>query len=197
MVGSERRSGDGRFSVVRVEADSSQRLWSFDAAGRRATLLLPGVEPVGYHTWVDSMTVALFVLGMPPTLQLADVESGFSQTMVESIGRSLHMIPGSRDLAFVRKESEEAWWIEALDTESGAVRGLVATLPESEDFAVTAAATILMAQGARIFRWNEREGGDWQPITDLSGGSIARITRIAVAPDDSRIAFVAVAEGEN
>jgi hypothetical protein len=71
----------------------------------------------------------------------------------------------------------------------------VETLPESEDFAVTAAGTILMAQGTTVFRWNGREGGDWQPVGDLSAGSITRVTRIAVAPDDSRIAFVAIREG--
>lgn len=187
--------GDG-FSVVRVEADSSQRLWTFDAAVGKATLLLSGVEPVGYHTWVDSTSVALFVLGTPPSLRLADIESGSIRVMVESIGRSLHMIPGSRDLAFVHKESDEEWWIKALNTESGAIRRLVETLPESEDFAATPGGTILMARGPTVFAWDGGEGGEWHPIADLSGSAISRITRIAVAPDGSRVAFVSVHDTE-
>lgn len=188
--------GDG-FSVVRVEADSSQRLWRFDSTGGNPTLLLPSVGPVGYHAWVDSTTVALFVLGTPPTLRLAKTESDYARTMVESIGRSLHMIPNSRDLAFVHKESDEEWWIKALNTESGSVRRLVETIPDSEDFAVTPAGALLMARGATIFRWDEREVGEWRPIADLSGAGLSQITRIAVAPDGSRVAFVSVHDIED
>ncbi len=64
------------FSVVRVEPDSTQRLWAFDLDGSHPRLLLPGVKPVGYHAWIDSVTVAVFVLGSPATLQLADLRTG-------------------------------------------------------------------------------------------------------------------------
>ncbi|MDX1675452.1 MAG: hypothetical protein R3314_11715, partial [Longimicrobiales bacterium] len=59
--------GSDRFSVVRVEADSTQRLWSFAPDGSRPRLVLEDVAPVGYHAWSDDR-VALFVLGDPPTL---------------------------------------------------------------------------------------------------------------------------------
>ncbi len=42
------------FSVVRVEADSSQRLWAFSMNGRTAVPLLADTKPVGYHAWADS-----------------------------------------------------------------------------------------------------------------------------------------------
>ncbi|MEE9533170.1 MAG: hypothetical protein V3W06_02030, partial [Acidimicrobiia bacterium] len=53
--------GGTSFSVIRVEADSAQRLWSFGMDGRNPTLLLEDVMPVGYHAWGDSRTLALFV----------------------------------------------------------------------------------------------------------------------------------------
>src|SRR5260370_13102819 len=43
---------DGDFiSVVRVEADGTQRLWKFPLAGGQPSLILENIKPVGYHLW--------------------------------------------------------------------------------------------------------------------------------------------------
>src|SRR3954468_14136326 len=68
--------GGQRFSVIRVEKDSTQRLWSFDWQGGDPKLVLEAVKPVGYHTWIDSTTLALFVLGQPNALVVASTASG-------------------------------------------------------------------------------------------------------------------------
>ncbi|HUE77512.1 MAG TPA: hypothetical protein VMM83_06175, partial [Longimicrobiales bacterium] len=113
--------GSPRFSAVRVEADSTQRLWSFAADGTDARLLLAGVAPVGYHAWVDHDRVALFVLGDPATLRLADVRTGAARVMARRIGRSLQPVPGRAAATFTHEEGG-AWWIRELDAESGEVR---------------------------------------------------------------------------
>src|SRR6267378_8174811 len=69
-------------SVVRVEADSTQRLWRFTIDGKQPELVLAGVKPVGYHAWSDDHTLALFVLGTPATLQVADTASGKADVVV-------------------------------------------------------------------------------------------------------------------
>src|SRR5437870_6844623 len=58
------------FSVIRVEADQTQRLWKFPFAGGAPSLVLADIKPAGYHAWIDENTLALFVLGRPATLQL-------------------------------------------------------------------------------------------------------------------------------
>ena len=63
-------------SVIRVEADGTQRLWRFTIDGRAPELVLTDVKPVGYHAWADDRTLALFVLGSPATLQIADTRTG-------------------------------------------------------------------------------------------------------------------------
>src|SRR5262249_864272 len=68
---------DKRFiSVVRGEADKKQHLWRFPLSGGKPEILIPSVEPVGYHCWLSSNTVALFVLGEPPTLQIVNLSGG-------------------------------------------------------------------------------------------------------------------------
>src|SRR5258705_12870036 len=70
-------SPDGaHISVIRVEADGAQRLWRFTMDGTQPELVLADVKPVGYHAWGDDHTLALFVLGRPATLQIADTRTG-------------------------------------------------------------------------------------------------------------------------
>src|SRR5258707_11489719 len=38
-------------SVIRVEADGTQRLWRFTMDGTEPELVLADVKPVGYHAW--------------------------------------------------------------------------------------------------------------------------------------------------
>src|SRR5262249_3472162 len=68
---------DGKtISVVRVEADGTQRLWKFPLAGGAPSLILEKTKPVGYHLWIDNYTLALFILGgtgKPNTLQIVEV----------------------------------------------------------------------------------------------------------------------------
>src|SRR5436190_4869906 len=98
--------GGQRFSVIRVEKDSTQRLWSFDWQGGDPKLVLEAVKPVGYHTWIDSTTLALFVLGQPNALVVASTASGRVDTVARDIGRSLTtppVKPPGRLFAFVKR----------------------------------------------------------------------------------------------
>src|ERR1044071_8630966 len=107
---------DGKyFSVIRVEADSAQRLWKFPLAGGKPELILEAINPVGYHVWADAATLVLFVLGTPNTLQLVDVPTQKSETLATNIGRSLHKIPGSGQISFVQRVSDNELAIKALD----------------------------------------------------------------------------------
>ncbi|HLB54025.1 MAG TPA: hypothetical protein VJK71_02870, partial [Gemmatimonadales bacterium] len=86
---------DGRhLSVVRVERDSTQRLWQFTLAGAPVKPILATIKPVGYHAWLNADTLLLFVLGSPATLQRAEVGPGTAAILARDIGRALARIPG-------------------------------------------------------------------------------------------------------
>ena len=114
----------GGFSVVRTEPDKTQRLWRFDAQGRNPQVVLADVKPVGYHAWVDAQTVALFVLGPPATLRIAQVSSGTAEIVTEGIGRSLHRIPGTRSVSIVQREASGEFWIKQVDVDSKKIEPL-------------------------------------------------------------------------
>ncbi len=182
--------GAKTFSVVQVEADSTQRLWHFDKAGENRGVLLESVMPVGYHAWYDAGTVALFVLGDPPTLRIADLSTGRADSVAAAVGRSLHKVPARTSVSFVHKISEDEWWIEELDRHTLLATKLVRTLPGQEDYAWTPGGVILMGRAAELYQWNRRRSGAWEPIADLSDYGITSITRIAVSPSGNRVAIV-------
>lgn len=181
---------DGGFSVVRVETDGTQRLWRFSSDGTDATLVLPGIAPVGYHAWGDENTVALFVLGEPHMLQLADARTGEAATLARDIGRSLHKVPGQRAVSFVHREGGTAW-IKRLDLATREAQPIVAALAGAEDYAWLPDGSLLMGQGSKLFRFDPASDREWRLVADLLPHGIDGITRIATSPDGARIAIVA------
>ena len=183
---------DGRFfSVIRVEADGTQRLWKFPLAGGPPVLILDKIKPVGYHAWIDADRLMLFVLGTPNTMQLADVRTQQSETVAENIGRSLHRIPRRRSsVSFVHKISDQEWVIKAFDAKTRRIRPLIKTLPGSEDHAWTPQGILLMAKDAKLFKWNPARDRDWQEVADFSAAGLQKISRLAVSPRGDRVALV-------
>src|SRR5947208_9170282 len=84
---------DGKnVSVVRVEADGTQRLWKFSLNGGQPSLILEHIKPVGYHLWIDVHTLALFILGVkakPNYFQIFDVPTVQSDVIEVNTGRNL------------------------------------------------------------------------------------------------------------
>ena len=178
-------------SVIRVEADGTQRLWRFGLDGREPHVVLADLKPVGYHAWIDATRLALFVLGQPATLQLADISTGKAEPVADSVGRSLHRIPGVQRVSFVHKDPSAGWWVKELDPDTKASTSLVRTLDGSEDCTWTPDGTLLMAQGARLFAWRRGSDAGWEDVANLATAGVERITRLAVSPSGDALALVA------
>ena len=179
----------GGFTVVRVERDSTQRLWRFDQSGA-PTLALEHVKPVGYFAWGDDHTLGMFVLGRPATFQVADTRTGKVDTVVRDIGRTIQKIPGKRAISFVRRASETEWWITAYDLDTRALTPVVRTLEGVDLYAWTAGGALLAGKGSKLYHWTA--GADWVEIADFSAQGLTNITRLAVNVAGDRLALVAV-----
>jgi WD40 repeat protein len=184
--------GQRAISVVRVERDSTQRLWRFPLRGGAPSVILPDVQPVGYYAWADSTTLFLFVLGDPPTLQRANVREASVYTVDDSIGRSIQAMPDG-GVSIVLKRSPDEWWIARVDPATDSIAPLVRTRPGQEDYAWMPDGSLLQADGATVYRW---DGGEWTPIATFSEPGLARLTRLAVSPDGRWLAAVGSAAEE-
>jgi hypothetical protein len=187
---------DGKsISVVRVEADGTQRLWKFPLAGGAPALVLEKIKPVGYHLWIDQDTLALFVLGKPNTLQLVGLRSGKAEWVADNPGRILRRVPHQNKFSFVHKVSDQEWLVKTFDLKTRSVATFIKTFPGAEDYAWTPAGVLLMASGSKLFA---RKASDWAwvELADFSSAGLKNITRIAVSPKGDRIAVVARSEAK-
>ncbi len=186
--------GEDAISVVRVEADETQRLWRFPLQGGEPDLLLPNVQPVGYHAWSDSQNLLLFVLGEPNTLQHARRGDGVGRVLAENIGRALRRVPGSDRIGFVHKEGEAKWTIRSIDPASGKTFTILETRPKREDFAWSPSGKLWMGDGSALYLADAAQGR-WRQVVDFAQHELSEITRIAVHPEERWLAFVALPEG--
>jgi dipeptidyl aminopeptidase/acylaminoacyl peptidase len=181
-------------SVVRVEADGTQRLWRFTLDGRSPELVLEGVKPVGYHAWCDDHTLALFVLGQPATLQLADTRSGRAEEIARGILRSIQRIPGSGTISFVDKDEDGSLVVRELDPKTRSVTTLVGAVAGAKeaDLAWAPDGRLLMAEQDVLYAWT-RDARSWTRLADLAALGVRGVTRLAVSPKGDRIAIVGAA----
>lgn len=181
-------------AVVRVERDSTQRVWRFPLDRSAPSLVLTDIEPVGYFAWLDMTRLALFVLGSPATLQIADIASGAARVVTSDIGRSLQRVPGGSRASYLRRVGQR-WLLETVDPTPRADGSFdidtIAVMPDSAEYVTWRSATELYtAAGGRVYRMRLPDA-TWVLIEDLTDRGIRRISRLAISPDGSRLALVA------
>ena len=184
-------------SVIRVEADQTQRLWRFTRDGRQPEVVLANVKPVGYHAWADDTTLALFVLGQPATLQLADVRTGSARVILSGIGRSLQRIPGRGTISVVERvagadAAAPKLFVREFDPKTGQTTPLVEAVAGAReaDLAWTPDGVLLMVEKDVLYGWRRGDSG-WRKLMDLIPLGLHGVSRIAVSAAGDRIAFVA------
>jgi len=191
-------------SVIRVNAGGKQELWSLDMQGNATKNLVPAVEPVGYHVWLDETKLLLFVLGEPNTLQLAYASHSESEAdatpdaklIDENIGASLYQYKHS-DWLLYSQTSEEGHWIKGYNKQTHAIRQIAKLPDETQYFTISPSGFAFTSDGKAVYYRQiiENENklspfGKWQSI-DIDEPACAKgVSRIAIAPDESMIALV-------
>jgi dipeptidyl aminopeptidase/acylaminoacyl peptidase len=183
-------------SVVRVERDSTQRLWRFPLGGGRPCLVIDRAKPVGYYAWVSDSIVVMFILGRPATLQVGNVDAQRVDTVAAAIGRSIHRIPATSRISFVDKADSTQWWIRSLDAATRQHTPLAPLPPGVEDYAWTPRGELLTSDAkGSIMVWQPNAAQPnyaiWRTIGTLDSTVARKITRLAVSPNGRWLAIVA------
>lgn len=195
-------------SVIRVERDSTQRLWRFPLDGGQPSLVLEAVKPVGYHAWVDDTTVALFVLGQPNSLRVANPKSGRVFLADSGIGRALQKLPGREAVSYAKRADSSTWSLRVLRTSTDCRTVVCSTeiarlhgageyhawLSDGSLLAVTRVG----AEAPRLGRLVPR-ASSVPPLrvtfvlssVGPATGQLRNVSRVAVSPDERWVAIVA------
>jgi hypothetical protein len=185
--------GGRRMSVIRVEADSTQRLWSFALDGTDPQVLLTQQKPVGYHVWLGPMRLATYVLGKPATLHVVDSDGAHDDVRARDIGRALHRVPGKDAYSYTQRDSSGTLWITVQPASGESEIMLVKAAPGNEFHDWTPDGILLSATDGRLVRWNGALDATraWIPVADLAKSGVRNISRLTVSPDGKWLAFVA------
>ena len=157
-----------------------------------STFQASGVEePVGYYGWNHKSGYILFWsrYGFNVTLTHASkpVEHFVSGHAVPS---TPGLIPGTGNFSFVHRQANGAVWIKELNPETRAVRPLVAINGSNSNYAWTPDGSILIIQNDMLYKWSPETKEGWVKMVDLSKHGIADASRIAVSPNNRKIAIV-------
>jgi WD40 repeat protein len=184
--------GGRRISVIRVERDSTQRLWSFAMDGSDPQILLATLKPVGYHAWLGPAKLATFALGTPATLHVIDSDGSNDQIRARDIGRALLRVPGKEAFSYTHRDSARALWIMTQPIVGESEVAIVKAPTDNEYHAWTPDGVLLTVTQGKLVRWNRAidASSGWLPVADLSAG-VKNISRLAVSPDGKWLAFVA------
>jgi hypothetical protein len=182
-------AGAPGFCAVRVEADSTQRLWRFDPDGGNPRLVMADVDSVGYFEWMNASKLALFVLGEPHTLRIVDVASQRETVVARDIGRFIRCVPGSGDLCFSVRVAGDRYRFFRLPDGAREAAVLIDAPGGGQD-AVWVGDVLLASGGTEIFLARPSSGVGWERIADVRDWGAASVSRLAVSPDHATLAAV-------
>ena len=182
--------GERAFSVIRVEADSTRRLWRFTMQGMDREMLFRDLDAVAHHAWGNESTVLLYVLGDPATVRIGNLTTGQTEVVARGVGRSLNKIPNRNAWSFVERVSPGEAWLSEINIGTREVRRRIETILGGESHAWTPEGVLLMSRGSQIYQWDSEVDEDWRLVADL-GDLVVTLSGITVSPDGSKIAMVA------
>ncbi|MEO7456513.1 MAG: hypothetical protein ABIY52_09650 [Gemmatimonadaceae bacterium] len=185
--------GGLRMSVIRVERDSTQRLWSFGLDGTDPQVLLTALRPVGYHAWLTPTRLATFVLGSPATLHVIESDGSEDMIRARNIGRALQRVPGKDAFSYTQRDSARGFWIMTQPTNGESETALVKASSDNEYHVWTPDGQLLTTSDGVLVRWNRAldASSGWLPVADLRTAGVKNLSRLAVSPDGKWLAFVA------
>lgn len=166
--------------IVQEEITNTQRLWQFpmDQSGLGKDIF-PGITGVGYHCWLDRETAAMFIVGDPHKLIIANRNTLEQKTIVEDIGRGMRA--NKRGLLyFIHKIDEETWLIKRYDPSNNQISTIVQTPGKTEDFELMPDETIIMGSGSDLYAFNPDFSSEWKKIGSLKDWNIDKITRLSI-----------------
>jgi len=184
-------SPDGKnISVVRVDGDNGQRFYKFPVKDYTSASVVNGTDSIGYYCWLNSGSLAMFILGSAMTLQVLDINKNERTLIASDVGRCIKLSNDQKKLMFVIKQNENEWSIFEMDIATMEKKKVVNTIPGSEDYAILKDGSLIMGSKGKLYRCDPVAGGDWKEIADFST-ELGDFYRISVNVQGDRIAMVA------
>jgi hypothetical protein len=166
--------------IVQEDITNTQRLWQFPIdQSNLGSDIFPGITGVGYHCWINREEAAMFIVGSPNKLIIANRNTQEQRTVIEDIGRGMRA--NKRGLLyFIHKINDDNWIIKRYDPGNNKISTIVSTPGKSEDFELMPDETLIMAVGSELFAFNPDFSTEWIKVGSLESWNIEKITRLSI-----------------
>ena len=168
-------------SVIRVELDrgNSQVLWEYpiDMSGE-GRLLIKELKNIGYHKWLNSDELALFLVNEPNQLVMYKISNSQQTLISRNVGRSFDFYKGK--LFNIHKLSRRFWHLKEYDPYTKRSKLVLQSLPDKEDFAITNKGVFLMADDSVLYFYRPGTDKNWKKGIDLELLGIQNISRLHI-----------------
>jgi hypothetical protein len=181
-------------SVVEVEPDSTQRIWHFDLTGNNGKVYVPNVDSVGYYAWLNDTSFAAFILTEPPSLQICNSSNDKTKTIATNIGRCLQ-VSSFGNLYFTRLEKDSVRWLCRTEI-NGSITKLIEFYKGVEDFVISNNNTIFCCKDGMIYYTDNQFNLGWRLCGNFGTMGVNNINRLALSPDNKRMALVNISESK-
>ncbi len=210
---SPRMKPDGtEINCVRVEKDTvTQWLYGYNTEGKKPRVYLPDIKNLGYYTWYGGIEIIGFTLPEPFLLSKFNVNTLRQDTIASNPGRTFQI--HRNKIYYVDKatvNADSAYAIRMVSTDNLKLRYkdrpkvenpiVTFTLPKQEDFAIMNDGTFLMGQEGMLYAYkpstkakHTSEQKKWRMLADLKTLGIPSFYRLALSPDNMKIAVVSYA----
>lgn len=176
------------YSTVRVEMDSTQRLWRFPLDGGRPDLVLPETKRVGYHCWINNHQLGVWLLG--DSLQIME-RNGTILYSDTNVGRCIQKIPGKNAISFVSKLNKEHWSIWRYDLDSKKKKMIASCLEGgNEDYCWTNDGKLILGCLGKLYLVAPNGKDKRKEIADFTNTDLESFYRIAISPNNTLMALV-------
>ena len=185
---------DKKFISCIIQRDNNaQDLGKYPIAGGKPTVLIPTLK-IGYHVWIDSYRLLLFVLGDSGhnTLHYYNLITKEDAVLPANPGRSLHKIPGLSNCSFIHKISKEEWVVKQFNPATKDISVICPALPGREDICWLKKDFLFSSDGTRFFYNDISTINGWQTISveNNNNSTLKGISRLTVNSNNTKLAVV-------
>jgi hypothetical protein len=192
-------------SCVSVEKDKvTQRMYTYNLKGRKPVPVLPKLTTIGYYEWISGIEFLSFELPEPFYLVRRNIATERADTLATNIGRTFSNVRTKNKMVYIDKSDPNKWVFRTVAQENlrtlrkkpAHVENpiLTETLPGEEDYCFLRDGSILMGhKGILYYKKNpfRHPNSTWDQLADMTQFGITNFYRIAVSPDNTKLALVA------
>ncbi|WP_422091569.1 nuclear transport factor 2 family protein [Tenacibaculum ovolyticum] len=176
-------------SAVRLDKDGLQRFYQYLLKTGKSKELIENLV-VAYPYWYDKNTLISSVI-VNDTLELfvSDLKNKTNSSITKQTGRSIHRIPNSNLVSFMKKNGE-TWEVWSLNPKTKETKKITSTRTR-EDICWLPNGTMLVANQNMILQFNLKKDKKWSVFHRFKDENINNISRITVNHNGNKLAIVA------